>query len=85
MSNGDVLVEVRAWRDEFARSHGYSLRAMAAALHDLDIAAGQKLVRGEPRRPVTARMPNQPLQPTGAALSVSPDSKSLEAAPAAEL
>ena len=85
MSNEDVLVELRAWRDEFARSHGYSLRAMAAALRDHDIAAGQKLVRGEPRRPDTVRMTNQALQPTGSPIPVSQDSKSLETAPAAEL
>jgi len=90
MSNGDVLVELRAWRDEFARSHGYDLHAMAAALRELDRAAGQKVVRGEPRQPAAAkpvgtRMPNQTLQPTGAASSVSPTTKPLEAAPAAEL
>ncbi len=90
MSNGDVLVELRAWRDEFARSHGYDLHAMAAALRELDSAAGQKVVRGEPRRPeagrpVGTRMPNRALPPTGAAISVSPGAKSLEAAPAAEL
>ena len=65
MSNGDVLVELRAWRDEFAMAHRYDLREMAAALSQLDTAAGQKLVRGEPRRPVAARMPIQPLQPSG--------------------
>ncbi len=64
MSNGDVLVALRAWRDEFARSHGYDLHAMAATLRELDCAAGQKVVRGEPRRPEAAkpaetRMPNQ--------------------------
>ena len=31
MNDGDVLAELRAWRDEFARSHGYDLGAMAAA------------------------------------------------------
>jgi hypothetical protein len=53
MRGGDILVELRAWRDEFARSHGYDLRAMAAALRDMDAAAGDRLVRGEPRRPTT--------------------------------
>ena len=85
MSNRDVLTELRAWRDEFARSHGYDIHAMAAALRELDSAGERKVVRGEPRQPVAVRMPNQPLQPTGAAIPVSPDSKSLEAAPAAEL
>ena len=90
MSSGDVLMELRAWRDEFARSHGYDLHAMAATLRALDSAAGQKVVRGEPRRleaakPAETRMPNQTLQPTGAAISVSPSAMPLEAAPAAEL
>jgi hypothetical protein len=49
MKNGDVLAELRAWRDEFARSHGYDLHAMAAALRELDSAAGKNVVRGEPR------------------------------------
>ena len=85
MSNGDVLLELRAWRDEFARSHGYDIHAMAAALRALDSAGERKVIRGEPRQPAAARMPNQSLQPAGAAISVSPDSTSPEAAPAAEL
>jgi hypothetical protein len=51
MNNGDILTELRAWRDEFARSHGYDLGAMAAALRELDGAAGARVVRGQPRRP----------------------------------
>ena len=85
MSNGDVLSELRAWRDEFARLHGYDIHAMAAALRELDSTGERKVVRGEPRQPAAARLPNQSLQPTGAAISVSPDSTSPEAAPAAEL
>lgn len=46
-------------------AHKYDICEMAAALSQLDIAVGQKLVRGEPRRPVAARMPIQPLQPSG--------------------
>jgi hypothetical protein len=85
MSNGDVLLELRAWRDEFARSHGYDIHAMAAALRELDSAGERKVVHGEPRRPVAPRTPNQALQPTGAAISVSESSTVAEAAPAAEL
>ena len=85
MSNRDVLTELRAWRDEFARSHGYDIHAMAAALRELDNAGERRVVRGEPRQPAAGRMPNQSLQPTGAAISVSPDSTSPDAAPAAEL
>ena len=32
MSGADILTELRAWRDEFARSHGYDLGAMTAAV-----------------------------------------------------
>ena len=84
MSNGDVLAELRAWRDEFARSHGFDIHAMAAALRNLDGAGGRNVVHGEPRRPVATRMPPQAQQPTGAAISVSESSKVAEAAPAAE-
>ncbi len=52
MSNRDLLAELRAWRDEFARSYGYDIHAIAAALRDLDGASGRKVVHGEPRRPV---------------------------------
>lgn len=57
MSDVDILKELRAWRDEFARSHGYDLRAMASALRELDEAAGARVVRGEPRRPVVEPAP----------------------------
>ncbi|MFO0960697.1 MAG: hypothetical protein U0800_25220 [Isosphaeraceae bacterium] len=53
MSLEENLAEIRAWRDEFARSHGYDLGAMAAALRGLDVAAGTRVVRGQPRRPAT--------------------------------
>jgi len=51
MRDADVMTELRAWRDEFARSHDYDLQAMAASLRALDEAAGARVVRGEPRRP----------------------------------
>jgi len=75
MSDGDILTELRAWRDEFARSHGYDLKAMAATLCELDRAAGGRVVRGLPRRPETVlplepSTPNQTLQPTGHANEV---------------
>ncbi len=54
MSGVDILAELRAWRDEFARSHGYDLRAMAAALREMDTVAGTRVVRGVPRRPAAA-------------------------------
>ena len=72
MSGADVLTELRAWRDEFARSHGYDLGAMAAALREMDAAVGARVVRGEPRRPEAGRpsgasTPNQALQQTAGA------------------
>ncbi len=72
MSGEDILTELRAWRDEFARSHGYDLGAMAAALRELDGMAGARVVRGEPRRPASvlptgAGAPDLALQPTPAA------------------
>lgn len=51
MRDADILAELGAWREEFARSHGYDLQAMASALRALDEAAGARVVRGEPRRP----------------------------------
>lgn len=69
MKSGDVLAELRAWRDEFARSHGYDLRAMVAVLREMDAAAGARVVRGEPRPPVAMRpeAPSPPNRQTGAA------------------
>lgn len=62
MKSGEVLAELRAWRDEFARSHAYDLGAMAAVLREMDAAAGARVVRGEPRRPVVlpTREPSRP-------------------------
>lgn len=51
MRDANILTELRAWRDEFARSHGYSLQAMASLLRALDEEAGARFVQGEPRRP----------------------------------
>lgn len=53
MKDTDTLAEIRAWRDEFARAHGYDLAAIAAAVREADKAAGARLVRGEPRRPAS--------------------------------
>ena len=54
MRGGDTLAELRAWRDKFARSHGYDLGAMVAALREMDVAAGARVVRGEPPPPCCA-------------------------------
>jgi len=76
MSNEDILSELRAWRNEFARLHGYDIRAMSATLSQLDNAGERKVVRGNPRQPSPATTPNQSLQPTRAPISVSPDEQS---------
>ena len=72
MRDADILTELRAWRDEFARSHNYDLQAMAASLRALDGAAGARVVRGEPRRPAAvppkgAVSPNEAMQRTRSA------------------
>jgi hypothetical protein len=61
MNDTDTLAELRAWRDEFARSHGYDLGAMVATLRALDAGASAPVVCGEPRRPVA--VPSQEAQP----------------------
>jgi hypothetical protein len=76
MSNGDILSELRAWRNEFARSHGYDIRAMSATLSELHNTGERKVVLGNPRQPASATTPNQSVQPTKASISVSLDSTS---------
>jgi hypothetical protein len=82
MTEDEVVREVRAGREAFAPSYGYDIRAMVAALHDLGVASGRRMVRFAPRPPVTG--PIQVLQQTGAAAPVSGSSQFTEAAPAAE-
>ncbi len=82
MTEDEVVREVRAAREAFAAAHGYDIRAMVAALHNVGVASGRELVRFAPRPVVTG--PNQALQQTGTA-SPGPSSSQLsEAAPAAE-
>ena len=71
MSSAGVLTELRAWRDEFARSHGYDLAAMAATLRELDATAGARVVRGEPRRPAAVQ-PKAAITPNPAQQQQSP-------------
>jgi hypothetical protein len=59
MKDVDVLAEIREWRDEFARSHGYDLAAIAAAIREADGSVRDRLVPGEPRRPTVPSTPNQ--------------------------
>lgn len=71
MKEIDLLAEIRTWRDEFARSHGYDLAAIAAEVREADAAVGDRLVRGEPRRPTPPPTPNPSLQRTRPATAVS--------------
>ncbi len=57
MVEDDVLREVRAAREAYARSHGYDVRAMVADLRAQDAAGDWPVVRRPPRRPSPAREP----------------------------
>ena len=85
MNNGDSLMELRAWRDEFARAHGYDVHAMAAALRALDISAGREVIHGKPRQPLVTQILNQTLPPTKPAILIPETSIAPEAAPTAEI
>ena len=85
MIEDDVIRGVRAAREAFGQRHGFNIRAMVADLQAQDSAGDWPVVSLPVRRPLSSRTSIQSLQPTGAAISVSQDSKSLEAAPAAEL
>jgi hypothetical protein len=79
--NDPIVDEVRRVRDAHAARFNYDLDAIFQDIKEREKKSGLKFVGGIARQP----MPNQPLQPTGGAISASPDSKSLEAAPEAEL
>jgi hypothetical protein len=67
MIEDDVVREVRAAREAFAASHGYDIRAMVAALHELAVASGREVVCFAPRRPAAQGEPDQAPRQTGAA------------------
>lgn len=71
MIEDDVLREVRAAREAFARLHDFDLEAMAAELQRLDLQGDWPVVRHAPRRPrqveVTLNVPIEAIQPTSAA------------------
>ena len=62
MIEDEVVREVRAAREAFAASHGFDIRKMVAALHELGVASGREVVRFAPRPPILG--PNQSLQTT---------------------
>ena len=79
--NDPIVDEVRRIRDAHAARFNYDLDAIFRDIKEREKKAGHKFVSGVARLSI----PNQALQPTGAAIPVAQDSKSLEAAPAAEL
>jgi hypothetical protein len=79
--NDPIVDEVRRVRDAHAARFNYDLDAIFQDIKEQEKKSGLKFVAGAARQSAA----NQTLQPTGAAISVSQDSKSLEAAPAAEL
>jgi hypothetical protein len=71
MSEDSVLQEVRAAREEYARSHGFDVRRIVAELQELDRRGGWRVVRLAPRRPrpkgSTAGAAESAAEPTGTA------------------
>ncbi len=67
MNEDDVLREVRAARETYARLHNFDVRAMVADLRARDLAGDWPVVRRAPRRPVVVTPSNKTLQPTGVA------------------
>ena len=79
--NDPIIDEVRRVRDAHAAMFNYDLDAIFRDIKEQEKMSGLEFVSYPPRR----TEPNQSQRPTGAALSVSQDSKLPEAAPAAEL
>ena len=76
--NDPIVDEVRRVRDAHAARFNYDLHAIFLDIKKREKERGLSFVLGVARQP----MPPQALQPIEAAISVSLDSKSLEAAPA---
>ena len=64
MVEDDVLREVRAVREAYARSHNFDVRAMVADLRTRDLAGDWPVVRHPPRRPHPVAVP--PVAPSQA-------------------
>ena len=78
--NDPIVDEVRRVRDAHAARFNYDLDAIFQDIKEREKKSGLKFVQGVARQPVPLKV-----QPTGAAISVSPALTSPEAAPAAEL
>ena len=79
--NDPIVDEVRRVRDTHAASFNYDLHAIFLDIKKREKERGLLFVDGVAHQPI----PNQALQPTGAAVPVSPDSTGPEATPAAKL
>jgi hypothetical protein len=79
--NDPIVDEVRRIRDAHAARFNYDLDAIFQEIKEREKKSELQFVQGVARQPV----PTQSPQPTGSSISVSPDSKALEATPAAEL
>ncbi len=79
--NDPIVDEVRRVRDAHAARFNYDLDAIFQDIKEREMNSGLVFVQGVARQSVT----EQALQPTGAAISVPHDLKSLEAAAVAEL
>jgi hypothetical protein len=78
--NDPIVDEVRRVRDAHAAKFNYDLDAIFQDIKEQEKNSGLKFVSYPPRKVE----PNEAMQPTGAAISVSPESKSLEPDPTAE-
>lgn len=72
-----IVAEVHRTREKLAAKSNFDIKAFFADLRTRQTALGARLVR--------QKTPNRTLQPTGVANPISPSSKPLAAAPAAEL
>ena len=79
--NDPIVDEVRRVRAAHAARFNYDLDAIFQDIKKREKESGLVFVQGVALQPA----PTKAQQPTGAAISVSQDSKSLEAAPAAEV
>jgi hypothetical protein len=77
MIDDDIILGVRAAREEYSRLHGFNIRAMIADLQSRDGAGDQLVVRRPARRPEAI---GQQLRPNHAA-SEKHEIKSLVAVP----
>jgi hypothetical protein len=76
MIRDPIVDEVRAIREELAARFDFDIRKIVEDARQRQASSQSRVV--------SYQKPNQPPQPTGAAIPASQDSKSLEAAPAAE-